>query len=99
MSLAGTSSGWLGESTCFVMAGLALIPLAEVRLCFFSCWVRSIRLMSFLVDYPMYTLFDLAHFDDLYHCGSIARSLFHEIIASSCIIITTTATAYNQQLN
>mmetsp|Transcript_29245 Transcript_29245/g.60784 ORF Transcript_29245/g.60784 Transcript_29245/m.60784 type:complete len:694 (+) Transcript_29245:164-2245(+) len=29
MALVGKSSGLLGEATCFVMAGLALIPLAE----------------------------------------------------------------------
>lgn len=32
-------SGLLGESTCFVLAGLALIPLAEVRYHIYCLWI------------------------------------------------------------
>jgi hypothetical protein len=33
-------SGWLGEASCFLLAGLALIPLAEVSLPLFVGWER-----------------------------------------------------------
>ena len=37
LAIVGKSYEWLGESSCFVLAGLALIPLAEVSLFFFDC--------------------------------------------------------------
>jgi calcium/proton exchanger cax len=42
-------SGWLGESTCFVLAGLALIPLAEVScLTWCYCLLHCHRMHLFL---------------------------------------------------
>ena len=35
LAIIGKSLEWFGESSCFVLAGLALIPLAEVRSRFF----------------------------------------------------------------